>query len=428
MKILLLGANGFIGRTLLKALLKQGMSVIACVRSSTQLPKHDRLEVQLVDLSKFTQAQDWAPYLTNIDAVINCAGILQSDAATTFDDIHYLMPMALAKACQHHKVDVFIQLSAMGSPSDGAFVRSKHAGDDAVLQYLPNARIVRPSVVFSLRGSYGGTTLMRAIASLPWIPLPKTFCGSFQPILLDDLIAVMCRLISYQGHETLFYPSGPDTYALRDFLSDIREWLGWAPPRFIHYPDSIFQSMVRLNQLFRWVPLNKTLLNMMKTGNHAPLSEFKKVESVLGVHCSSLKDSFKISASFVQDRWHSRIYWMTPISIFILFFVWIMSAISGFLAEPYHYEPLLNSMFIPKDKQSLFVLASSSWDLILAISLLFSRFRHWTLWLMMISTIAYTSVLGIMAPSLWWDLPGGMIKNAAVLGVITIALMIRDKR
>jgi hypothetical protein len=50
------------------------------------------------------------------------------------------------------------------------------------------------------------------------------------------------------------------------------------------------------------------------------------------------------------------------------------------------------------------------------------------LWLMLVSVLAYTVVLGIGLPSLWLALLGGLVKNAAVLVVIVFCLVTANER
>src|SRR4029078_11891029 len=110
--------------------------------------------------------------------------------------IHHDTPKALFDACVKTGVKKIIQISALGiDHSDTTYSKSKKA-IEAYLFTLPiKSFILRPSLVYG-RGSYGGTSLFRGLAGLPWfIPVPGEGQQTFQPIHLQDLSKAILRLI-----------------------------------------------------------------------------------------------------------------------------------------------------------------------------------------------------------------------------------------
>ena len=116
MKILLTGANGFIGRYLLAGLLSDGHDVVPAVRRPSET---DRLLASprsiKVDFNRDTKVGDWLPRLAGIDAVINCAGILQERPGQSIAAIHAAAPIALFKACREAGIKRVIQISAIST-------------------------------------------------------------------------------------------------------------------------------------------------------------------------------------------------------------------------------------------------------------------------------------------------------------------------
>src|SRR6185437_6615359 len=132
MKLLLTGATGFIGRYLLMALIQAGHDVVPAVRRPAEadrlLPRPASIRA---DFNRMTAAEDWAPHLAGIDAVINCAGILQGRPGQSIDAIHARAPIALFQACEAAGIRRVIQISAISAePGAGTgYAATKHAAD-----------------------------------------------------------------------------------------------------------------------------------------------------------------------------------------------------------------------------------------------------------------------------------------------------------
>ncbi|MBU2713199.1 hypothetical protein [Zooshikella harenae] len=283
------------------------------------------------------------------------------------------------------------EIFGLGEPEDGEFIRSKHQFDSYLHQHFPSAIIVRPSVVFSCRGSYGGTSLLRAIACLPIIPLVDEGQQQLQPILLEDLAQTILKLLTYNGSRQTFYPAGPDVLTIKEFISLIRQWLKWKQPIWFPVSSKIFTKLININNNLNIVPFNSTLLKMLEHGNIIPSRESQALVDTLHFQPKSVKDTLMSSASFVQDRWHAKLYWVKPI-LFILFsFIWIISAIAGFTATPEQYSPILSAINVPYSAQA-------------------------------------PLVLGVFAPFAWLDPLGGLLKNLAVISSLWVYWIITDSR
>lgn len=108
MKILVCGANGFIGAALCDGLTRAGHLVVKGVRR----PAADG-EIA-IDCSRDVQASQWLPRLAGIDAVVIAVGILSERDSQRFDDLHQRAPAALFQACDDAGVWRVVQVSALG--------------------------------------------------------------------------------------------------------------------------------------------------------------------------------------------------------------------------------------------------------------------------------------------------------------------------
>ena len=424
------GAGGFIASAIVERLLAAGHRVVACARSRRNLPAADGVEFRAVDMRRYLDRADWLALLDGVDAVINCAGILRERRGGDFAAVHERAPKALAAACQAKGVRRFIQVSALGEAQDGEFVASKHRFDQHLLTLPLAALVIRPSVVVSTRGSYGGTSLLRSLAALPLVIfLPGRGEQRIQPILLEDLAAVVVNALqSGRQDSTLLYAVGPEVMTLKHYLAALRRWLRLPPARFIRTPAAAVAAAARVGQVFGAGPLGRTMHVMLERGNVGPDGAYDALVEGVAYAPRSVSETLSRAASFVQDRWHARLYLLAPALWLVLVIIWLLSGVAGLLAHAGDYRPLLRQLYVPDAYQSLLVQATSWLDLALGAALLLRVWVRPVLWLMALSVLGYTVLLGVFAPQLWLEPLGSLLKNLAVLALLLVYLAVEDGR
>lgn len=117
-RILITGANGFIGSALTTALLKEGCHVR--MASRTRLVDLEKLGAEWAPLPDLAAPVDWAPFLEGMDAVVHLAGLahrFQTDVASDwslYDCVNHLATRSLVSALQaHSSVERFLFLSTV---------------------------------------------------------------------------------------------------------------------------------------------------------------------------------------------------------------------------------------------------------------------------------------------------------------------------
>jgi len=229
MRVLVTGAYGFIGAHIVAALIAAGHEVVCAVRGARVEARFPGLKAIACDMSRDTSSDVWLPRLAGIDAVVNCAGILRETRNDRFETVHVASPVAMYEACVQAGVRRVVQISALGSKDDGEFIVSKHRGDERLAAMPLDATVLRPSLVYSTRGSYGGTSLLRAMAALPGvIAVPDAAVKPcVQPIAAEDVALAVVAALSRDAHRTkVLELVGPCTMGLADYLQDWRRWLG----------------------------------------------------------------------------------------------------------------------------------------------------------------------------------------------------------
>lgn len=215
MRILVLGAGGFIGRHIVAELLAARHDVVGAARSTKALaavfPEATFVEL---DFARAVSLNDWTAHLSGVDVIVNAAGVLRGPE---MEAVHVAMPKALHAAAITAAVQRVVLISAISARNDVAtdYSASKLAGEAALRSSGLDYTILRPSLVYG-DGSYGGTSLLRGMAGLPWaVPLPGRGEFAFTPIHVSDLARTVRMACEGEvpPRQTL-EPVGPETISL----------------------------------------------------------------------------------------------------------------------------------------------------------------------------------------------------------------------
>ena len=420
MRILLTGANGFIGRYLLAGLLAAGHEVIPAVRRPQEA---DRLlpapRAIKVDFNRDTKTRDWLPRLAGIEAVINCAGILHPSRGQSIAAIHAGAPKALFEACRQAGVKRAIQISAISAEASArtAYAATKLDADRFLQASDLDWIVLRPSLVYA-RGAYGGTALLRALAALPFaIPLVGRGNQEFQPIHIDDLVATVIAILHRPDiTKATIDPVGPDRLTMRQILIDLRRWLGLPQAPVIEVPRALIRAMAGLGDIAGGT-INSTALTQLEHGNTGSLDAFEKAT---GLKPRPWRDALLAEPSQAQDRLHARLYFARPLLRLALGLLWIGSGIIGLLQPMASVQQIGAAMGLGGGTSLAIASAASLLDIVIGSAVLFRRRPGLLAAIQLLVVFIYTIGLSVVEPSLWLDPFGPLLKNLPILIAILL--------
>ena len=246
MKILVIGAGGFIGSHLCQALNEAG---------------HEAVRAQLRPVTDWERPAAWRPLLAGVQGVVNAAGCLrdqQDGVADLLDLLHHRAPAALADACETAGITRLVHVSALcGGIS--AYARSKHAGEVAL---AGRACIVRPSLVVGTGGV--SSRMLDLLARLPWLPLPVEVARCrIQPIRVEDLAAGIVAALASPQPPASWTAVGPEAATVADWIARRRAVRGQGPARQIDLPGALTRTSARLGDLVPLGPWCSTALELL---------------------------------------------------------------------------------------------------------------------------------------------------------------------
>ncbi len=424
--ILVLGAPGFVGSHLVAALRQAGHRVVRGVRHAAS----GDADAISCDFERDLAPEIWRPRLLGIDVVVNAIGILRERDDGRFDVIHYQAPLAVAKACAGSSVRCFVQISSLGEPADGEFIASKHRFD-AELSQMPLASVIlRPSVVYSWSGSYGGTSLLRALAATPLaLPIPGDGRQRLQPIEAEDLGRLVVMIAeSAPAQRGIYEVGGPEPMALREYLLYWRHWLRIDGERVLPVPLTLAKMGVWFAERFGKGPMGTTIWQMLVRGNVCDADALMRLDQSFGFRPRNLEQVLSEHPSHVQDRWHARLYLIVPVLRVAVAMVWIVSGIVGLRASSMQIGTLIAGSVLGGMHPVELARACGVLDIALGAALLLGWRMRQIVVAMLASLLAYALVFGTLLPVLWLDPLGGLLKNLILLPTLLVLFVLLDRR
>jgi uncharacterized protein YbjT (DUF2867 family) len=215
------GGSGFIGRYIARRLAKAGWRIRVAVRNPNEAmfvrPYGVVGQVEPV-LCNVRDDESVRSALRGADVVVNCVGILVESGRNRFDAVQAEAPGRIARIAAEEGVGRMVHISAIGADpeADSAYAASKGRGEAAVLEHMPQAVILRPSIVFGPEDEFfnrfAGMTRMGPI-------LPVAGGDTkFQPVYVDDVARAAELAVEGKAAPGVYELGGPDTDTFRGLM------------------------------------------------------------------------------------------------------------------------------------------------------------------------------------------------------------------
>lgn len=411
------------------SLQEAGHSVTAAVRNPDafrrQWPSVDAIAC---DFMTDQDRQFWRERLAGFDAVVNSAGVLQRSPGVDPEAIHHKGPAALFDACNDLGLRKVIQISAISAREgvETEYAQTKCRGDAHLMALDLDWVILKPSLLYA-KGSYGGTSLLRALAATPLaIPLPGPGDQLFQPLHLDDLGRALVKLLKDPAHaKTVLEPAGPEILSLKDILLQYRSWLGLRGKACISMPLWLVKASCRVGDLLGIGALRTTSLQQILEGNCGDNQGFEKA---IGFRPMTLAEGLQAAPSDVQDRWHAQLYFVAVFVTFALSATWILSGAIGLWVLPEVGEKVAGRLGLYGAAADIAAFGSCLMDIAVGLWVASRRTPGVCALVQMAIVLVYSLVLGIAIPELWSDPFGSLVKNLPMLALIPVwAVLARGK-
>jgi uncharacterized protein YbjT (DUF2867 family) len=243
--LLLTGATGLVGSTLLSRLLAEGTQVRCLVRDPRRLHSQ-RVRVQIA-LGDLTDPPSFRNALRGVDTVIHLAASIRDQPRGSIEELNGIATWRMVEAAERQGVERFVFFSALGASTHHRTrcLRAKALAEQAVHDADLQTIVFAPSIVYAPGDPW--LSLLERIAWAPLMPVSGSGRARFQPIWAEDVAdCVAASLRSSNGERHQRYElAGPETLSHQEMVRAVLRACGRSRP-LVNIPTPIVSRTLRL--------------------------------------------------------------------------------------------------------------------------------------------------------------------------------------
>jgi NADH dehydrogenase len=240
--ILVAGGSGFIGSAAVRRLVAQGAEVaVMTAHPERSRPTIERLGAALVE-GDVQRPKTLERAVRGAEALIQALTfptfpVEKPGKGFTFEQFDHLGTERLVAAAAGAGVRKYVYASGVGAAPDApqTWYRAKWRGEEAIRASGIDHAIVRPSWVYGP----GDIALNKFVAFARWSPIvPVVGDGTqrVQPVLVDDVGAILAQAAGPSGPGGTFEIGGPDVFTMNEVIRTMLAVMGKRRP-VVHFPD-----------------------------------------------------------------------------------------------------------------------------------------------------------------------------------------------
>ncbi|WP_181708643.1 complex I NDUFA9 subunit family protein [Chthonobacter rhizosphaerae] len=265
------GGSGFLGRHVVRALARRGWRVRVAVRRPDLAGHLQPLgivgQIHAVQANlRYRGSVERA--VAGADAVINLVGILAPSGAQTFDAVQAEGARVVADAAKAAGTTRFVHVSAIGADprSASAYARTKAAGEAAAFAAMPDAVVLRPSIVFGPEDDFFNrfAEMARFAPALPLIGGGRT---RFQPVYVGDVATAVAEAADGRvPGGTVYELGGPEVKSFRELMEIVLKETQ-RKRALVNLPFGAAEALAKLTAWLPGAPLTLDQVELLKTDN-----------------------------------------------------------------------------------------------------------------------------------------------------------------
>jgi len=250
MMLLLTGATGLVGSTLLRRLVAEGEQVRCLVRDPRRLGAQ-RVRVQIA-LGDLTDPPSFRNALRGVHTVVHLAASIRDQPRGSIEELNGIATWRMVEAAERSGVERFVFFSVLDASTHhrARFFRAKALAEQAVRDAQLHSTVFAPSIVYAPGDPW--LSLLERLALLPIVPVSGRGRAVYQPIWAEDVADCVVASLrdgdgeeSRVGHHARYELAGPETLSHNDIVRAVLRSLNRSRP-LIHIPTPIVSRALRL--------------------------------------------------------------------------------------------------------------------------------------------------------------------------------------
>ena len=266
-RIFLTGATGFVGRSVVRALLHHGFLVRCLVRPGSEPDLRGFEAIDRVPGSVLSP-DGLARSMEGCTTLVHLVGIIRENRmrGITFDRLHRVATENMLRVAREAGVRRYLHMSALGTRPDArsGYHRTKWLAEEAVRQSGLDWTIFRPSIIFG-PGDAFISVLASLVRRLPLVPVLGDGRYRLQPIPVEQVAEGFARAVRAHGRVAQTYDvGGPAPYPFVGILDQIGSVIGRANVRKLKVPLGPVRLVTRCLQWVPGYPVSTDQLTMLE--------------------------------------------------------------------------------------------------------------------------------------------------------------------
>jgi len=278
-KILVTGANGFVGSHLIRGLAGAGHKVRAMVYKESMMKDVEAENIEAVT-GDVTDIDTLHPAMEGCDAVIHLVGIIQPGPGYTFESIHTEGTHNVVEAAKAAgNIEHFIYQSALGTRKGAVseYHKTKYEAEQITKNSGLNWTITRPSIIYGLGDGFTAR-LTDVIKMTPFVPIIGPGKGLLQPIFIDDLVAAFVKIVyNKDWYGRTVRMGGADRLTFDEVVAKLKDALGTRKPT-MHVPIWFVRPAATvMEKVLPHPPVTNDQLTMLEEDNVCFLDDMEEL-------------------------------------------------------------------------------------------------------------------------------------------------------